>query len=239
MSVHWASLHSDLLFRSSRLSFRERFRALARADPTLARLDTPDRVFDQLHGTTASQGARNDILRALILADRGDETDTAATVLLLALWPGLDAAHGRLRRYFRDRPDELAADLSGRATLQLRSLDLDRVTWIAATVLRNVERDIRRSLKRRWAERTKRSGDDVDDCAGTGPAQPDPHRSARELTELLTDHLGHEDALLVTGVALLGFTRREAADSLGISYAAARKRYQRALEKLRGKADTF
>ena len=57
------------------------------------------------------------------------------------LWPGLDAVRRRLLWRKAGRSDEVSSEVLARATETLRGLALDRVSRIAATVLRNVERD--------------------------------------------------------------------------------------------------
>lgn len=68
-------------------------------------------------------------------------------VLVLVLWPGLEAVRYRLRRYVSFDIPRLDAELTGRLTLGIRTLRLSRVSRIAATLLRNVERDLRRGLQ--------------------------------------------------------------------------------------------
>ena len=56
--------------------------------------------------------------------------------------PGLDAVHRRLLRHYRDDPDILASEIAGRVVAGIHGLDLARVSRIAATLIRNCERDI-------------------------------------------------------------------------------------------------
>jgi hypothetical protein len=78
----------------------------------------------------------------------GTTGDCALTLMLLALWPGLDAIRRRCIWRKVGTGDEIAADILGRTTEAIRGLDLQRVNWIAATILRNVERDILRAHQR-------------------------------------------------------------------------------------------
>lgn len=225
----WSTLHAGLCARISTRSFLQTWRGCVKGDPVLAKLGTPERVFGLLHGADAAPEQRNTVLAALVrLSQTPGGGDVAQPVLLLALWPALDAIRGRLRRHF-DHPDELSAEIASRAAEQIGKLDLGRVNRIAATVQRNVKRDIVRALKREWATRAVSEVLDEDDPIG---APADPQRSVRNLTELLHDHVG-EDAMLVTDVAILGYSLREVSENAGLSYEAGRKRYQRALARLR------
>ena len=88
------------------------------------------------------------MLRALVVAGQSDPTasDVAITLLFLALWPGLDASYRRLLRHFRTEPELLVSEIAGRITRNIKAMHLDRVNWIAATLILNCERDIIRAL---------------------------------------------------------------------------------------------
>lgn len=59
---------------------------------------------------------------------------------------GLDAAHGRLCRDFADIRDDHGGSILSHMAIAIRKLDLAAVSWIAATLLMNVERDLQRRL---------------------------------------------------------------------------------------------
>lgn len=150
--------------------------------------------------------------------------------MLLVLWPGLDGVHARLRRHYRGRGEDLASDITAQATLTIRRLDLDSVERIAATVLRNVERDLRRTLAGEWAR--------------TAQSAPLHEPEEREISSVEIDVVSRIDAMrlcaslgddgpLVAAVAIEGLSQREAADRLGLTHEAARKRFQRALARAR------
>jgi RNA polymerase sigma-70 factor (ECF subfamily) len=176
-------------------------------------------------------------LRAIVAAMQADDrtSQSLTTLLLLALWPGMDAVRGRLLRFFCTRDHELDAELTGRTTIAVRDLDLTRVQRIAATLLRNLERDMRRDLQRRAREVPQSclsddGGADLETMF-TPPRLSGEH-CCKEYAARLSRLLG-EDARLVLLVVVAGYSQREAAALLGISHDAARKRYQRALERLR------
>jgi hypothetical protein len=127
--------------------------------------------------------------------------------------------------------DEVSSDVLARTTEVVRRLDLGRVNWIAATVLRNVERDMMRAHQRYTAYEGLVSGIDPDlvpsEQVDRWPAPGEAHLR-HDLRKLLG-----ADALLVIRVAIEGYSQIEAGAQLGLSEAAARKRYQRALQRLR------
>ncbi|REC54414.1 sigma-70 family RNA polymerase sigma factor, partial [Rhodosalinus sediminis] len=218
---------------SSTLGFQRRFDALRRAQVALAQFGDPAALLDGLHRTNGDPAQKNLILCALVEAAQGDgpASDCALTLLLLALWPGLDAVRRRSIWRRIGTADEVASDVLARTTEAVRGLDMGRVNWIAATVLRNVERDMIRARKRDAAREVMASGADPDDAADSGDAGIGAAGYAR-LNGAVRKLLG-DDALLVIRVAIEGFSQAEVAVELGLTEVAARKRYQRATRRLR------
>ena len=184
-------------------------------------------LLDFQHRTDGCHVRHDEILRALAMevAHRGPASSTAHVVLMLALWPGLDAIYNRLRRFYRTALTTLAADISGAIATGISRLDLAEVNRIASTLVRNVERDLRRGLQR---EHRHADHDELpDDLAGAwGPAD------AGLLEADLRQVIG-SDAEIVVAVAIDREPQDELAARLGLGYAALRKRYQRALHRLR------
>lgn len=226
MRASWHAIHHDLVRSTQTLRFQRRFERLRRLSPDLQAFADPAALLDRLHAPGREPEDRNSLLRAL-LAGRSAEDDAADVLLLLALWPGLDAVRGRLRRSFVSRSDELAAEITARAAEALLRVNLGRVTWVAATVIRNVERDIRRALRRDW-DRARRS-EPLDE--GLTISGADPVESALFACQLT--ELAKRDADLLLRVAIHGESQADAARRLRVTPAAARKRYQRALKRVR------
>lgn len=193
----------------------------------LAGFPDPGALVGFLHGKTGTPDEKNAVLRALIIEVQSGAPYSGAgnSLVILALWPGLGAVRSRLMRFFRDDPDVLTGELTGRLSQGIATSRLDRVTRIAATLLRNVERDIKRDLIRQAEENGAPLSED---CAAIAewPALP-----GREVLSILRHHVG-PDAELVMAVAVFGFSQKEAARALGLSYDATRKRYQRAMTRL-------
>jgi RNA polymerase sigma-70 factor (ECF subfamily) len=97
-------------------------------------------------------------------------------------------------------------------------------------VLRNVERDMIRVRQRDTAREHLASGADPDEVADSGDSGIGATGYAR-LNGAVRKLLG-DDALLVIRVAIEGFSQAEVAVELGLTEAAARKRYQRAMRRL-------
>ena len=244
MSFTWHEIRDHLLRSTTSLGFQRNFAAIRSSQASLIRFGDPAAVFGFLHDPKHQPESKNRILTALVVAAQFDDrrSDCALTLTLLALWPGLDAVHGRLRRYFRARPDDLAAEIASRASITVRTLDLTRVTKIAATLIRNVERDIRRSLIRFREEASSTIAFD-DDTVAIAPGFPADICSAQgETLPCIHDRLREvigDDARLVLAVVIEGHSQREAADLFGIGHEAARKRFQRALARLRDASPDF
>lgn len=232
MSFAWHEIRDHLMHSSSNLHFQRSYDDVRRAQTALAPFGDPAALLDGLHRTPGDQGQKNQILAALVRAAQGDgpASDCALTLLLLALWPGLDAIRRRSIWRRLGTADDVASDVLGRTTEAVRGLDLGRVNWIAATVLRNVERDMIRVRQRDQAREHLASGadpDEVADSVDSGIGAAGYARLNGAVWKLLGD-----DALLVIRVAIEGFSQAEAGAELGLTEAAARKRYQRAMRRL-------
>jgi len=246
MRAQWHALHADLVRTSTRLSVQTHYQTMRGRQEALSALRDPVDLFERLHAPAEGDGeARNAILRALVLeAQQGEHPQTAVVLLVLALWPGLDAVYRRLLRHFPSEPELLVSEISERVTRGIERMSLDRVTWVAAALVRNTERDIRRSLAVRWREEGLREDLPEEGIAAVAPepsvfqftAAAGADQAATEIEMHLRSLIGPE-AELVTAIAIHGEPQNEAATRLGISHAAARKRYQRALTKLRGHFD--
>ena len=206
----------------------QHFAALRARQSELARFGDIGALIEFQHRTEKAFGHHEGVLRALVIeAQRsGPECETAELVLLLSLWPGLDAVQRRLLRYYRHDPDALAADIAGGIATGIARLDLDRVTWIAATLIRNLERDLRRGLVR---DCRHRGYDEIDENHVAGY---DGALEARLAIHDLERLIG-ADASVVAAVVLDGESQADVAARLGITTAALRKRHQRALRRLR------
>jgi RNA polymerase sigma-70 factor (ECF subfamily) len=247
VSFSWSGLHARLLSATLRRRFHFQLQSLRTRYPALATFADAADLLRHQHGARASAEARNAALHALVEAmqDRDSPSDTAQILLILSLWPGLDAARTRLRRRWRGA--EIDADLVADLVDAAGRLDLAAVTRVAATLLRNVERDLGRSLVRQAIRRAHTlSLETIDGDEGmTMPGQSLPDKpwagaeaalDARRLPDRLAGILGN-DAALVLAVLVEGRSQAEAGAAMGLGSEASRKRFQRAVARLRGAAD--
>lgn len=233
MSISWHEIRDHLMHSSSTLNFQRNFDAIRRSSGPIGSFGDPAALLDALHVGGRAPNEKNQLLVALVRVaqSNGETADCALMLMLLALWPGLDAVRRRLIWRGIGCPDEVASDILARTTEAVCGLDLVRVNWIAATVLRNVERDMIRVRQRDLARESLSCVIEPDDFpaehGGCWPTAEDAH-FGDDLHKLIGT-----DAAVVIRVAIDGFTQAEAAADLGIPMEAARKRYQRSLLRIR------
>ncbi len=234
MRATWQALHSDLVRSTNRLRFQTVLSRICQDHNALCDVRDPGDLMDRLHAPGGDAAVRNDILRALVIVAQGDGqgSEVATSLLVLALWPGLDAVHGRLCQYYPRARHEIAAEILGRVTLGILRLDLGAVQKVAATLVMNTQRDIHRAFKRLQDEgRNQIPWDDMFGHSLISLIDGADRLSATAWRERLTPLLGRDTDLFLR-IMLLGETQAEAGKALGLSHAAARKRHQRAIARL-------
>lgn len=227
---------------------RKQFEALRRTRPDLAFFADPCAVLDFLHRRDTDRDAKDRILAALVRETQGDGVarEVAVTLMWLALWPGLDAVYRRLLRHFRGAPADLVSEIASHFTTAVHRANLTRIRRVAATLIANVERDIRDGLRRRWAEAARRQdlpADNIPLHDDVGSWRRLPLVAATDVgPATIRDAIARTDgadAVIVCAVVVLGETQREVAERLGLSHDAVRKRYQRSLRRLRAAIENF
>lgn len=238
MSLSWNALHAGLRADIARYGFLTGFRSLARTHPELSSFAEPQALLDHQHRVSvAAKPDRDSVIRALVGAVQAgdDSASTAQTVLLLALWPGLDAVRGRLLRF--RRTEDIASDLLGAFIDEVGRINLEMVNRVASTLLRNLERD----LKRAWQAEALHLIDRYDDERDVGDTDPTHPVSGRPSHDDCIDDSRRwqrvrqvigSDADLVRRVSVEGYSQTEAGRLQGLSPDAARKRFQRAMTRL-------
>jgi RNA polymerase sigma-70 factor (ECF subfamily) len=238
MSIAWHEIRDHLMFSSSTLGFRHTFDELRRSSEPLAHFADPAALLDTLHVGSHAPDEKNRLLAALVGAAQsgGAASDCALTLMLLALWPGLDAVRRRSIWRRIGTGDDVASEILARVSEAIRGLDLRRVNWIAATILRNIERDLIRTRQREDRHQSLRREGDPDEIPTDDEASvtASPALLHRDLVRIIGT-----DADLVIRVAIDGFSQSEVAAELGLSEAATRKRYQRATRRLRDVLQEF
>jgi len=234
VSFSWSAIREDLARSSATLQSRCDYRAVRSAEPALRPYADIVALLGALHHGHLDFDGRNAILAALVRRSQGRDRPAglALHVMLLSLWPGLDAIRNRCLRRRVGTADEISSDLLARSAEIIRTLDLGRVTNIAATVLMNTERDLLRA-HRREIDRQQSCAEVEPDWIAAPPSWAERARMRAELRADLSAVIG-SDADLVLGVAVDGLNQIEMASALRLSDGAARKRYQRAAARLRG-----
>lgn len=233
MSLAWHVIRDHLMRSSATFRFQQSLETLRSENPALQQFTDPAAVLEYLHRSADAPERKNDVLRALVAAAQIEKRadSCAQTLLLLALWPGLDAVRRRLTWRWKHAPEEAAADVLAAACHAISKMELARVNRIAATLLRNVERDIGRTLQREAGRQQLHTTDDPEELQ-TGASGERPCESAAYLAREVESLIG-PDARIVLSVALEGLTQAEAGAALGLSEPAARKRFQRVAHRLR------
>ena len=253
MRASWQTLHTGLLRSTASLKAKRHFDTAKQRWPEVRYFADVTSLLDQLHTESDDLDGKDRILAAFVTMAQRSQADAefATSILWLALWPGLDALYRRLWRHFSQEPEELVSAIAENFTVAVQRAKLTRIRRLAATLLRNAERNIRyghwqvleeKSRLVELPEDANPAGTDQVSCA---LAAADPGVSsfglmrgmnAHEETALIRDRLarfinGH--AGLIVTVVIMGASHREVARRLGISESAARKRFQRALSSLR------
>jgi RNA polymerase sigma-70 factor (ECF subfamily) len=257
MRATWEALHVGLERSIRSLQAAQVFQQAKQQCPVLAGFDEPMKLLAHLTSKAGDLDQKDRILGSLVtLVQQRQHHEVASALLWLGLWPGLDAVYRRRLRHFRDQPDELVAELAEFFTALVERLDLVAVHRVAATLVRSTERDVMNRRKRCWAEAShgletepeepllNLEGDvfasswfdkvSLERWAALGNELPSLSfdEDVAVLRERLWPSVG-ADADLLLAVVALGETQREAGERLGLSHDAARKRYQRALGRLR------
>lgn len=228
MSSSWSALHAQLVRSVHRHSALTPFSTLFPQNDRAGRFREPTQLLGWLHSRDPDPESKNKVLWRLLLKASGDPpaSDLAAQLLILALWPGLCTLRHRLRDLAP--AGALEADLLSQLTIGIRGARPEKITRVAATLLRNLERDLRRAYLRDANLRNTTC-----DCDGLDAADPHEQTDRPEAIAAAAASALGEDGVLLTAVHIAGFSQKEAATLLGISHDAARKRCQRALRRLR------
>ncbi|WP_426747396.1 sigma-70 family RNA polymerase sigma factor [Myxococcus faecalis] len=216
----------------------------------LAGFVTPSALVAYLNSRDEDAGARNAVFATLVsMVQERDEGALASTLLWLGLWPALDAIYRRRRRCF-ESSDELTSALSFAFSSLVARVDLWRTHRVAATLVLGAERDLMKALQRTRTEVAQLEALHQG-TVGLKPWAEPPAASALGLPARLSLEseegalrewllpLAGGDTELVVSVLLHEESHAQVGARLGLAPEVARKRFQRALRRLRKMADKF
>jgi hypothetical protein len=188
---------------------------------------------------SADLDAKSAIFADLILCSqrRGGGSSLAQTLLWLGLWPGLSAAVGRQAWFWRDAPADLISEVTNIFTELVTRMDLSRVRRVFGTLVRSTERDVIRTSVIRQRDLHRETPANLPVAVpGTiheEPISPRKEENLAALAKLIAFARKGEVHDPVVQALALGLGEKHVVATLGIKGPAARKRLQRARDKLR------
>ena len=229
MRTTWSAFHLQFLRQCHRHSAKQWFGQIQARNPVLAAAPCIDVLLMRQHDAMDPSPDRHAVVRALAVEAQGTgpSADLAATILILALWPGLDAVRQRLWRDWPQERDDLADEILAYIAIGIRRLDLAHVGKVAATLIMNTERDIRRMfLARKILSRTELPMYDsmYETLAFSHDVDAIDFGTCRDH---LLPVLGRDTDFFLR-IIISGETQAEAGAAVGLTPDAARKRHQRA-----------
>jgi hypothetical protein len=167
------------------------------------------------------------------------------SILILAVWPGLDAIFRRSFRFYLQYDSEGAAmELTSEIAARFTSFVLSRIRKIAATLVLNTQCAVVESRRRSWKDLARHAELFECDLPATGTPPPSsrsglaiaPSSSASDervaLSARLVALIGRDAVELVIAVVINGDTQRRAGERLGLNHEVARERYRTAIRRL-------
>lgn len=246
MRSRWEKMHAGLLRSIVRRESVGSFEELqGRASP-LAPFGGPAATVEFLLDKASGLSGRDRVLRSLVEEARGGSARRIAlALLLLGLWPALDSIFRKRSHLFQADAHDIELEIVDRFIAQLQRLDLARVSCLAATLVRNTDREVVDARLRERARAAKSEAVTPEALAAPAATEEAPPTSLFGLSvgQSEADHVAGlrrwllsavgSDADLVVEAVIHERSRLELAVSLGISHAATRKRLARALERAR------
>ncbi len=245
MRAHWEALHESLARAVRTLEAATQFNEARKRKPALARFEDAVSLLAYLNDRGGDLDEKDAIYVALVetVQARREDASLAMSLAWLGLWPALDAIFRRRLRHFPGASEELVSEIGACFTSQVQRANLSRISRLAATLARNTERDVSEGRRAAWAEDARRTDIPPEHELGEPAAPPEPSElgipaglstedEIAAIRALLVPIVG-DDADLVIGAAIYGESQRELAQQLGITHEAARKRFQRALDRIR------
>lgn len=249
MRAPWEALHAGLDRSVRTVKANQVFEEIRRGSAALGRFVDVTSLLVHLTSKEGDLTEKNRIYGALVGAAQGGGAggQLAISIAMLGLWPGLDRTFRRSIAFVdAETPEaaavELTAEISERFTILVGDTDLGKVNRVAASLVRGTFRDVLEARHQQWRDASRR-GEMPEDDKIAGPPLREPsdlglapgHAGDEELGAVrrwLETVIGR-DSELVMAVVVEGDNQREAADRIGLTHEAARKRFQTAMRRLR------
>lgn len=242
MRASWTQIRAAMKQAIERRESKREFQKLRRHHPELSPFPCAAQLVAHLHDPAGDRDGKDAIYGALVRAAQ-EGAQVAVLVLWLGLWPGLNGVFIRQRRRKTGPAYEVVSNLADAFTSLVRGLRPGRVRRVAGTLVRSAERTLWGEFGRAQRESARRRPMPKRDRPAQIPEEPEPSRLGLTGCETEDEELAAirrelvsvvgADADLVIGAAIYGESQRELGARLGLSHAAARKRYQRSLTRLR------
>ena len=247
--TYWKCLHEDLKSSIRRQAFDRAFERATKRQPALQGFGGPQALVATLATKGGDLKKKDRVLRALIVMVQKPESTAARrlgeNLLLLGLWPGLDALYRRLQRGYADTdPGEIISAILHAITGRAGQLKLDTTVHVSAALVDWTEHAARKALnsaRKRESRHVefKESGfvDEIelDEASTLDHPMVDEARVEAEIEALRVRLFGPcgPDVELLISIAIVGETQAEAARRLGAHKATTYFRYRRALAAAR------
>lgn len=251
MSKTSNAVHASLLRSVRTMDAEQQFAELQRQYPVLAGFVDPESLTGHLSCRGGDLDKKDAVIGLLvrIIQGRGANAALASSLLWLGVWPSLAIIFGRRANLFPGAPNELVSEVADCFTSVVANLDFQAVRRVAATLVRNTEREVVRRQLRTWLEDSRRvylpartELETVDPGESEDPPPPSrfgladtlqDEEAVAELRNQIAPITGEKDVDLVIDAAIRGLDQRQVGERLGLSPEATRKRVQRALGRLR------
>ena len=244
MDDTWKALKRDLLARATSRTAGRQFEALRARASELAEFGEPAALLAYFD-SKEDLDRKDRIYAALVdAAHRDGEAELSLALIFLGLFPGLDAAHKRAARKRDVEPDELVSVFWAAFADAVLSARLGRISRVAATVVLNTQRTVRRTFcsygAHARASEPLPEEDEFVDQRSLHPADSEfglPEGlsldgEVRVLRRILFEIVGR-DADLIIAKVVCEETNHAIGEHLGISGSACHRRYYRALQRTR------
>jgi hypothetical protein len=233
----WDGLHQQLRRAVDAVASRAHFLAIVSGSPEISRFSSATELLSYLAKDLSADIALKGQMYAHLVTcaqKRGPVASFAQTLLWLGLWPGLSTAYARRACFWRDCPEDLLSEVMTIFTTLVTRMNLSRVRYVIANLVRSTERDlIVASVKREKNPARVRDVDPERARTVTDRARQAAAGIDEWLPDTLISILRRRCGGVVAEAVIRGDPPRVLREALGLTPAAARKRLQRGRDRLK------